>query len=333
MKSSLQWNSNKLSSNSKLYFTLLVGFSLLATAAICFTARNGFRAKAARPQTPLHILSIPYYSIKGDWDSVLTLNNSAHEPLTAPLTLYSLDGRPLQLSDVSLREHESIRLRLSELVAQSTASRGQFQEGSIELRFNNNDGMALAPQLTVWDRNHGLSFDMEPPMGFKSSNLEGLWWSLDDKTNGQVALSNTTSESLDVQVNVEWRGVVIPASPIPLAAHQTMVLEIEKLLKDLNISARGIERGGLSITHSGAPGALIAQGVVMNKERRIASNLNFVDPAGQKNSVLNGTGLMLARTTGSLFPENSFFTPQLTLKNASTSPQTATVTVTYTANG
>ncbi len=193
--------------------------------------------------------------------------------------------------------------------------------------------MALAPQLTVSDRNHGLSFDMEPPMGFKSSNLEGLWWSVDDKTQGQVALSNTTSENLNVQLGVEWQGVVIPASPISLSAHQTLVLEIEKLLKDLNISARGIERGGLSITHNGAPGALIAQGVVLNKEHHFASNLNFVDPAGQRNSVLNGTGLMLAHPAGSLFPENSFFTPQLTLKNASVTSQTATVTVTYTANG
>jgi hypothetical protein len=36
---------------------------------------------------------------------------------------------------------------------------------------------------------------------------------------------------------------------------------------------------------------------------------------------------------GSSFPESSFFTPQLTLKNASKSLQTATVTVNYTANG
>jgi hypothetical protein len=112
------------------------------------------------------------------------------------------------------------------------------------------------------------------------------------------------------------------------------VLEIERLLKDLNISSKGIERGGLSITHDGPPGALIARGVVVNKERHFACNLNFVDPAGQKNSILNGTGLMLARpAAGSFFPESSFFTPQLTLKNASTSSHTATVTVTYTANG
>ncbi len=73
MKSSRQWNFNKLSSNSTFYSMLLVGFLLLATAAVCFTARNTFHVKAAKPQVPLHILSIPYYSIKGDWDSVLTI--------------------------------------------------------------------------------------------------------------------------------------------------------------------------------------------------------------------------------------------------------------------
>lgn len=312
----------------------LVMIALLAALSIFFLGRPASHIHAAVLSGPLHVSSIPYYSIKDDWDSVLTLNNTAHEPLTVSLTLYSLDGKPLQLPDVSLQEHDNVRLRLSESVALLQPGEGQFEEGSIELRFNNEDGMALAPQLTVSDHNHGLSFDMEPPMGLKSSNLESLWWSVDDKTSAQVALSNTTGDDLKVQIGIEWQGVVIPSSPISMVKHQTVLLDIAQVLKDLNISSKGIENGGLSISHSGAPGALIAQGVVLNKERRFASSLNFVDPAGQKNSVLNGSGLMLARPAAvPPYPEGSFFTPQLTLKNASKATQSATVTVNYTANG
>src|SRR5205814_1874811 len=123
---------------------------------------------------------------------------------------------------------------------------------------------------------------------FKSSTLEGLWWSVDVKTTGQIMLSNTTSKSLDLLMNVEWQGSVNPAPALSLSAHQTVVLEIEDLLKDAHINSKGIGRGGLSITHNGAPGALIARGMVQNKQARFASNLSFVDPAAQMSSVLNG---------------------------------------------
>ena len=147
-------------------------------------------------------------------------------------------------------------------------------------------------------------------------------------------LSNTTAERLDVRLDIEWRSVVIPTPAISLSARQTMVLDIEKLFKGLGVKAKGIESGGLSISHSGAPGALIAQGVVLNKERHFASNLSFVDVLAQKNSTLNATGLLLGRPrSGSAFAEQSFFTPQLALKNTTKSKQAVTVTIQYTANG
>ena len=314
--------------------TLLLVFSLLPISLTCFIGRSAPALNVVTPQGALHILSIPYYSIKDDWASVLTLNNSAHESLTASVTLYSLSGKALPLPDVSLREHQNVRIQLRDLITLLPTGREQFQEGSIELRFNNNDGMALAPQLTVSDSRHGLSFDMEPPMGLKSSDLEGLWWSPDDKTDGLVALSNTTPGDLTVKLGVEWQSVLIPAPSFSLASHQTVVIEIRHLLASLNISSKGIDKGGLSVSHNGAPGALIAQGVIFNKEGRFASNINFVDPKAQKNSVLNGTGLMVGRpAAGLLFPENSYFTPQLTLKNIEPSSQKATVTVSYTADG
>ncbi len=315
---------------SKALMAFLV---LFAVSTAAFVARARPAARAATQTGPEHVLSFAYYSLKGDWDSTLTLNNSSVGELAATVTLYSLDGEALKVPTMRVQPLSNIAVSLSDLIVRAH-KRGQFQEGSLEVRFNSSDSMALAPQLTVADANHGLSFDMEPPMMLMSSTLEGLWWSLDKKTSGEVMLSNTTDRNLDVLLNVEWRGNVIPSSPVALSAHQTTVLEIEKLLKDLHIKAEGIERGGLSISHNGLPGALIAHGVIQNKDARFASNLPFVDPSLQKNSILNGTGLMLARpASGSALPEASFFTPKLALKNALSTSQTATVTVNYTTDG
>ncbi|MEK6322014.1 MAG: Ig-like domain-containing protein [Acidobacteriota bacterium] len=307
---------------------------LLAVSTAVFVARARPAARAATQTGPEHVLSFAYYSIKGDWDSTLTLNNSSVGELATTVTLYSLDGEALKVPSMSVQPLSNIAVSLSELIVRANKKRGQFQEGSLDVRFNSTDSMPLAPQLTVADANHGLSFDMEPPMMLMSSTLEGLWWSLDKKTSGEVMLSNTTDQDLDVLLNVEWRGNVIPSSPLTLSAHQTTVLEIEKLLKDRHVKAEGIERGGLSISHNGLPGALIAHGVIQNKDARFASNLPFVDPSLQKNSVLNGAGLMLGRpASGSALPEASFFTPKLALKNALSTSQRATITVNYTTDG
>ncbi|HWQ33806.1 MAG TPA: hypothetical protein VNQ79_13230, partial [Blastocatellia bacterium] len=92
--------------------------------------------------------------------------------------------------------------------------------------------------------------------------------------------------------------------------------------------------GGISVTHDGSPEALVAHGFVVNKEKGFASNLYFVDPAGQKSQVLDGTGLLLARPAlASALTNDSFFEPFLTLRNTSASPQAATVTVQYTVGG
>lgn len=278
----------------KILLTISVSISCLIFLAVAGNVRSGNeRVSKARAAPEVHAFFIPYYSTRGDWDSVLTLNNATHAGLAASVTIYSLDGTALPLPDVFLQPDLPAAFRISDLITHAE-SRGRFQEGSIELRFTGSS-MALGAQLTVSDMQHGLSFDMEPPMTFKSSTLEGLWWSLNNKTRGQVMLCNTGSQTLDVLENIEWQGRIIPAHPISLTPHQTIVLDIDDLLKQVNIKSKGIQRGGLSISHNGAPGALIAHGMIQNSGTHFSSNLNFIDPAAHPSSMLNGTGLLLGR--------------------------------------
>jgi len=191
----------------------VVGIALFSA----WRARPQTAANANTPTSP-QILFLPYYSVKGDWQSKLTLNNSSAHPLNASVTLYSLDGSALGLPDFRLPPSQSIALLLGDLVRQANGKEN-FQEGSIELRFNG-AALELGPQLTVYDLKHGLSFDEEPAMP-KSLNLEGLWWSLpdeqafgeDQETSAQVMLSNTTNQDIKLLLNLEWRGGVIPGPP------------------------------------------------------------------------------------------------------------------------
>lgn len=100
----------------------------------------------------------------------MTLTCAWPEPLTASLKVFSLEGTALPLSDFHLDPYQTMPLRLSDLITR-VREQGQFQEGSIELRYNG-PAFGMGAQLTVADVQHSLSFDMEPaPPGFNSSVL------------------------------------------------------------------------------------------------------------------------------------------------------------------
>jgi hypothetical protein len=123
------------------------------------------------------------------------------------------------------------------------------------------------------------------------------------------------------------------ARSLTLSPRQTSVQNIKQLLNALHLSAKGIERGGISIVHTGHPGDLTAHGIIEDQLGRFASNITFIDPVAQPETPLEANGLMLAHPSGSAFPGATFFTPVLALKNSSGSAQVATVTVQYTVNG
>lgn len=222
-----------------------------ALSVFLFLATGATPAQTGSLPTRMQVVYLPFYSTCGDWDSKLTLNNSSAQPLSASVTLYSSDGSALPLPDSTLPPSQSVTYRLSELVAQAKDT-GVFQEGSIEIRFNGIPN-ALGPQLTIIDAKHRLSFDEEPATDFKSSTLQVLWWSFpgesestEEKSSAQFMLSNTTNQNLSVLVNVLWHGALIPAKPVSLSSHQMVVIEIEKLLKDLEIPVERIELGWAS---------------------------------------------------------------------------------------
>src|ERR1044071_7270350 len=81
-------------STSKLL--LLAVFVAGSVALLPATLKRAGTVKAAAPS---HVIFLPYYTTKAGWDSVLTLNNATHGPLSAGLTLYSLEGEALAVPE------------------------------------------------------------------------------------------------------------------------------------------------------------------------------------------------------------------------------------------
>src|SRR5215213_1663853 len=302
-------------------FAFALGKTLLSTEA------------SSHPQTaPTHFVSLPYYSVKGGWESTLTLNNAMPDPLPVSIVCYGLDGTALPLPTQDLRPFQNVSLRLSDLLAQTGQATG-FREGSLELSFPHENGMALGPQLTVTNLAEHWSTDMEPAMGRQSRRLEGLWWSTGKQTEARLALSNSLNESLTVQMSVDYQDKRFPYPILHLASHQTILLTITDILKTLNIKAGSIGQGGLSLSYDGPVGALNVHGFVSNRKEKFASNLQFIDPSTQHSSFLDGTGLPIGRAVNPSDSASAFFTPRLWLRNTTSEAQIANVSVQYTVGG
>src|SRR5262249_32923290 len=183
----------RLTNLQAIYFSALGMLSLIAIAFIFAWPKHVAQAHDAptpKQQCPTclvisaHTMALPYYSTQGSWEATLVLNNPTDSPLTAAITLYALDGQGLRLPDQTIPSKQHRALRLGDLISQAGGN-AHFKEGSVEVKFTGPMN-GLGAQLTVADLHKGYSFDMEPPIGLKSSRLEGVWWSIDDKTSGQA---------------------------------------------------------------------------------------------------------------------------------------------------
>lgn len=99
-------------------FAFALGKTLLSTSA-----------SSHSQVTPTHFSSIPYYSVKGGWESTLTLNNAVPDPMTVSIVCYGLDGSALPLPNQHLGPLQNVSLRLNDLLAQTGQGNG-FREGS-----------------------------------------------------------------------------------------------------------------------------------------------------------------------------------------------------------
>ena len=145
-------------------------------------------------------------------------------------------------------------------------------------------------------------------------------------TSARLALSNTTDAPLMVTTRVD--GIAPPPREpltLTLAPHETRLFELPR---DLNGHHGGtLSRvGGLSLAHTGTPGALLARAFIVQPETGFSSSVQFIDPGKSKSATLHGTGLRLGRVSG------DELTPVIVARNIGDTEAVITGRIPYTTN-
>jgi len=254
-----------------------------------------FLAPAPVQSDKPHKMVASNYSLQGNLKSSISLNNKGLLPLEVKPTLFSLSGDRLDVPPVTV---DATSFQVFDLAEWAAPSGPAFRQGSLQLFYRGKD-LLLGAQLKITDSNSSLIFDEQlTEIGSMiSSRLEGLWWLPSRNSEVSIILSNTTNSTVIASLSVDG---IAPKQAGPkelvLGPHQTILLDAAEDLSDQ--PAVLLEAGGISISHSGEPGALIARAMIQDEFQGFSSAVQLSDPKKGKSSCLHGAGLRWGEIAG-----------------------------------
>ncbi len=317
--------------NTRLRFLPLVliatgiGFAVTGLAKIGLRVTAANKAKAAQTGNT-HKLVAAYYSVRENLNATLMLSNQGPMQLPVRISLFSRGGAKLDLPAITLGSNEVRAIDLR----QSIGAASSFEEGSVAVDYEGRP-LELGGLVVLMNAAQSLVFEeelVEPAKAFASTRLEGVWWRPTGSTEARLVLSNTTNAAVSLTVNTreEGQGNSHPQT-LTLAPRETRVLNTEAHNGNDELDLHGTA-GGISINYAGAPGTVVAHGMMQEPSKGFSNVIDFSDPQKAKLTRLDGTGLRFGTVAGKLLSQVAV------VRNLGNAPTTVSGRLPYTlSNG
>ena len=175
----------------------------------------------------------------------------------------------------------------------------EFREGSLKISYQG-ISQQLGAQVKLVDSQNSLIWaeQLSYTTKYVSSQLESVWWLPYENSETRIVVSNTSSGIVTASLTADGASPnqSSPAT-ISLNPWETRVLD---LMRDIvgNSGGHIHESGGVSITHSGSPGAVIARMFIAKASKGYSSAINFIDPGAMVSSRWHGNGLRFRNVNG-----------------------------------
>ncbi len=236
-------------------------------------------------------LTATYYSLRDDLTTTLMLNNKGPEPLLATPTFYSLAGTRLNIPPITVPAASYIDVDMHVLLA---GAADEFKEGSMKIGYAGGN-MQMGAQVRMIDTQRKLIWAEQFIYTSKlvSSRLESVWWLPFENSKTRLVVSNTSSQT--VTATIETDGT----SPQQTTPYQVTLVPWETRVLDIMGDVVGHEsgnlhqKGGVSISHTGTAGAVIARIFIAKPNKGYSSSIPFIDPETTESQKWHGAGLRL----------------------------------------
>lgn len=287
------------------------------------SAKTGCCGGEALAEGEFYTLLGTYYGLKDNQTSILMFNNKGPAPLVVNPVVFNLSGQRLDLPPLVIPASSYQEFDARDLLAGHLP---QFEEGSFQVT-HQGAKLQLGVQIKILKLDKGLIFDEQlvQTSRFVSSRLENVWWLPSSQSKTKFIISNTTDSPVTATVMVDGTAPKQQQpTTIELNPHQTKVLDI---LRDLVGKQQGgtiHKEGGISITHSGTPGAVLARMFVSKENTGFSSVANFIDPQATRSSKWNGSGYRIGKVG------NDELTPIVVARNIGNQPTNVSGRISYT---
>ncbi|MBZ5536142.1 MAG: Ig-like domain-containing protein [Acidobacteriia bacterium] len=281
-------------------------------------------------------------------------NELLTDPLSVTPVLFMADGTEYDLPPVTIGSADVVSVEINAALRAAPAwLRPHISEfGSALLRFEWNWN-AVSGLVQNLDKIRSLTY-LYPFQNFSAMEvghdmeggsadhqvIEGLWWKHDDAVDGYVAISNTTGQNLDVNFAVsDSQGLRGPRRTITLLGHATHVVRLSELQMnrtggpeaqssvDSHTFRRDDQRGGITVSYDGAPGAILLSGGLENAAEGFSAPIVFRSvrqhTASDEPWRSASVGIMVGIPDPMMeFPSGTRFTPYTILRNGDSKPIT-----------
>ena len=288
----------------------LVMVTVAAVAALLVRGGATDEAAARRPSGPRSVhregrvpqlpvkdygIGIAYYSVRGNLQTRLTLNNKGPNLLTPTVTLYARDGRGYSSGPIAIAGRTFADVDLRDLVA---AAGDGFEDGSLRVSYTGR-ALELGGLLTMTNPENGTEWhdQLMYPGSARSTRLEGVWWLPNEVTTGRLVVTNTTRDPVEVTVTFTGTRPVPRTESFALGPWQLQVLDFGKPEEPGQGPRDGL-LGGITIDYTGAPGAVAARGFVLDGQRGFSAVVPLTDPAEAKTASYHAGGVRVLPIDG-----------------------------------
>jgi hypothetical protein len=216
------------------------------------------------------------------------------------ITAYNLAGQSVEIDSLVLSDSEVKAFNLRDYLGNDQS----FFEGSLQITYQGKP-MELGGVVHISKASESLMFDEElsETAKFASSKLEGIWAAPFNQSEMKLSVSNTTSSVISATISTDGKSPTFSNQiNVTLQAHETKILSVSELAGHPinNLS----NTGGISITHTGIKGSILARGLIQKSSIGYSNVIEFSDPMKFKSSKIDGVGLRVGNIGGSNLTQN-----------------------------
>ena len=281
---------------------------------------------------------------EGFVSTIQVRNLRTADSITVTPTLYMADGTSYPLSMVTLAASESQTINVNEALAKAPMKVVVHESsfGSAALAYTGNIG-AITAAMTLVNAPASLSYTWQMQFSISGTasmqTLEGLWWRHDDGVDGFIAISNSTSQEKQIEMQlVTALGRQMPVHSLTVSAYSTKMLELSALTGGM---PQGEKRaGGIRVEFNGQLGDINVAGGLANwtegysavmpfwtTMNSMMASMNRSESMPPAQQTLSNVGVMVGSPDPMMgFPAKTVFTPYIALRNTTAKPITMAIT-------